>query len=371
MTRRPRARRNLGSGSIRELPSGRFQATTWIDARRVSTTLDARGGRSLARRAAPRRPQPSARRARSRVDDARRLRALVDRHARRRGRARALYVSQWDLPPGRSRCSRWRSSTPRPLVVSYASGRAALRASGPASGLLARSRDARDGGQRSAPELEPARDRGRPPQGRREAHARADAGARRRARGRGASPLSRVRPERGLHRDPVRELAGLTRDRLDLARRSAMLDRQTTTSPDGALRILVTPKAGSIRRITLPRALVSPLAEHLLAYPAGPNGEVFTDSTGKPLARHCSHFRRSWRAAACRSIEGVPDDFHVHQAPPYRSDAEGGRGRDAAGTDGGSRPLDRVGGAALSARHARDRERAQSTRSTRFSLLRR
>ena len=112
------------------------------------------------------------------------------------------------------------------------------------------------------------------------------------------------------------EILGLRRDRLDLMGRkgadgkrkppSIFVAEQLQTFVGGPK--LVPPKtAKSKRRVPIPKQLVAALAAHLAAFPAEPDGLIFT-TNGKPITR--SVFGNAWREAV--KTAGLPKGSHFH-----------------------------------------------------------
>lgn len=108
------------------------------------------------------------------------------------------------------------------------------------------------------------------------------------------------------------ECFGLTADRVRFLERSLLVDRQLVTLA-GRKPELGPPKtAASHRTIPLPQVVVDALAAHLAAFPAGPDGLVFTLS-GQPIGR--SAFGHRWRAAVAGS--GAPEGTGFHALRHY------------------------------------------------------
>jgi integrase len=68
------------------------------------------------------------------------------------------------------------------------------------------------------------------------------------------------------------------------------------------------PKTGT-RTISIPQPLVEEIARHLAAYPAGPEGFVFTIPGGGPL-RHSNFYHREWKPALRRA--GIKPGLRIH-----------------------------------------------------------
>lgn len=104
------------------------------------------------------------------------------------------------------------------------------------------------------------------------------------------------------------EVFGLTVDRVDFLRRTVRVDRQLV-GLSGRTPDFGPPKTeASLRTIPLPTVVVESLAAHLLEYPAGVDGLIFTGSEGQRLRR--SAFGNVWRKATLEAaIPGVT--FHA------------------------------------------------------------
>jgi integrase len=105
------------------------------------------------------------------------------------------------------------------------------------------------------------------------------------------------------------EVFGLTVDRINFLRRHVTVDRQLILVP-GKEPFLAPPKtAASNRTIPLPQVVVDALAAHLAAFPAGPEGFVFTTEAGKPI-RRTAFSAQVWQPAA--HAAGLPpvETFH-------------------------------------------------------------
>jgi integrase len=113
------------------------------------------------------------------------------------------------------------------------------------------------------------------------------------------------------------ELLGLRRHRLDLLGQrggdgkrkppSIKVVEQLQTLVGGPR--LVPPKtAKSKRSVPIPTVLVDALAAHLAAFPADPEGFIFTTNAGAPVSR--SRFGEVWRKAV--EDAGLPKGTHFH-----------------------------------------------------------
>ncbi len=105
------------------------------------------------------------------------------------------------------------------------------------------------------------------------------------------------------------EALGLTVDRVDFLRRTLTVDRQLALLP-GREPYLAPPKTeASVRVIPLPRVAVETLAAHLAAFPAGPDGFVFTSDLGRPIRR--TAFSSIWRPAVAAACAPEGTGFHA------------------------------------------------------------
>ena len=110
------------------------------------------------------------------------------------------------------------------------------------------------------------------------------------------------------------EAFGLTVDRVDFLRRSMTVDRQLVTVA-GREPFLAPPKTeASVRMVPLPQVVVDALAAHLRAFPAGPDGLVFTSTEGRPLRRQ-RFSERVWQPAVAAS--SVPHGTRFHDLRHY------------------------------------------------------
>ena len=91
------------------------------------------------------------------------------------------------------------------------------------------------------------------------------------------------------------EAFGLTVDRVKFLKRQVVVDRQLVAAKD-RVPVFGPPKTESSDRVVpLPAVVADALAAHLKAFPAEPDGLVFTNSEGAPLRR--SAFGSTWRRA--------------------------------------------------------------------------
>lgn len=107
------------------------------------------------------------------------------------------------------------------------------------------------------------------------------------------------------------EAAGLTIDRVDFLRRTLRVDRQLllTWPPTFG-----PPKTkASYRTIPLPQSVVDMLAAHLVEFPAGDDGAIFTEPDGGLLYR--DHVTRAFRAAVTASA--APASTRLHDLRHY------------------------------------------------------
>lgn len=104
------------------------------------------------------------------------------------------------------------------------------------------------------------------------------------------------------------ECLGLTRDRVDLDRRTVRVDRQLVRVPGQGARFGPPKTRASYRTVPLPQVVKDELAAHLADYPPGEPGVLFTDEAGRPIRR--SNLSTVWnRAAKDAGATGVP--FHA------------------------------------------------------------
>lgn len=103
------------------------------------------------------------------------------------------------------------------------------------------------------------------------------------------------------------ELAGLKAHRLDLLRRSIIID-ESLSEVRGQVRLAPPNTSAARRQVALPKFLAEVLAGHLTERPPGGNGFVFSAPQGGPLLRR-NFRRRSWLPAVRASV-GEPMRFH-------------------------------------------------------------
>ena len=109
------------------------------------------------------------------------------------------------------------------------------------------------------------------------------------------------------------EACGLTVDRVDFLRRVARIDRQLITPTSGPTRLGPVKTASSNRALALPKSVGDVLAAHLAQYGTGPDGLIFTSSTGAPLRR--STWDAAFRSAAKKvGVDASPHDLRHHCA---------------------------------------------------------
>lgn len=105
------------------------------------------------------------------------------------------------------------------------------------------------------------------------------------------------------------ECLGLTVDKVNFLRRTLTVDQQLTTMP-GREPFLAPPKtAASVRTIPLPQAVIDALSAHLAAFPAGPDGFVFTTGEGEPI-RRSTFSAHPWRPTV--KATGLPVGTRFH-----------------------------------------------------------
>ncbi|WP_084021660.1 tyrosine-type recombinase/integrase [Mycobacterium avium] len=108
------------------------------------------------------------------------------------------------------------------------------------------------------------------------------------------------------------ECFGLTVDRVRFLERSVTVDRQLVTLQGKAPTFGPPKTSASNRTIPLPQVVVDALAAHLAAFPAGPDGLVFT-LAGKPITRQT--FGHKWRPAVATA--GLPTGTGFHALRHY------------------------------------------------------
>lgn len=108
------------------------------------------------------------------------------------------------------------------------------------------------------------------------------------------------------------ECFGLTVDRVRFLERAAVVDRQLLTMPKQPPTLAPPKTAASNRTIPLPQVVVDALAAHLAAFPAEPDGLIFT-LRGKPITR--AVFGHKWRPAV--ETAGLPAGTGFHALRHY------------------------------------------------------
>jgi integrase len=106
------------------------------------------------------------------------------------------------------------------------------------------------------------------------------------------------------------EAFGLSRDRIDLRRRTVTIDRQLKRSEHGGSVLGALKTERSYRTVPLPESVATKLAEHMLRYPSGdPDGLLFQAPMGGRLRRDGWN-RRVWKPAV--QAAGRPElTFHA------------------------------------------------------------
>lgn len=108
------------------------------------------------------------------------------------------------------------------------------------------------------------------------------------------------------------ECFGLTVDRVKFLERTVIVDRQLVTVAGQAPTFGPPKTQASNRTIPLPQVVVDALAAHLAAFPAEPDGLIFTIA-GKPITR--SVFGHKWRSAV--DTGGLPTGTGFHGLRHY------------------------------------------------------
>jgi integrase len=117
------------------------------------------------------------------------------------------------------------------------------------------------------------------------------------------------------------EVRGLTVDRVDFLRRTVNVDRQMVDVA-GAPRFGPPKTATSHRSVPLSQVTIDALAAHLAAFPAGPDGLVFTTSKGEPWKRNAL----ASAIARARKIAGLPGEVTFHDLRHHYASLLIGRG---------------------------------------------
>lgn len=109
------------------------------------------------------------------------------------------------------------------------------------------------------------------------------------------------------------EAFGLVVDRVDFLRRTLRVDQQLSLVA-GLGPHLTPPKTEASRRtIALPNVVVSALVAHLVAFPVGPEGLVFTNDKGEGIRR--GRFNEAWHRAIAGA--GLPPGPHFQDLRHY------------------------------------------------------
>jgi integrase len=107
----------------------------------------------------------------------------------------------------------------------------------------------------------------------------------------------------------ISEALGLTLDRLDFLRRTVTIDRQLSRiEGDKPVFGPVKDRKNRPRVIPLPDVVLTALSQHLMRWPAGPGGLVFTNDGNQPIRR--TTFSDIWRRAVGPLGVPVGDGFH-------------------------------------------------------------
>lgn len=97
------------------------------------------------------------------------------------------------------------------------------------------------------------------------------------------------------------ECLGLTVDRVDFLRRTIRVDRQLVLESGKPVRFRPPKTSSSVRTIPMPDVVKYELAAHLAAYPAGPEGHIFTTGRVLPVRRTALH--EAWQAAVAAAAK--------------------------------------------------------------------
>jgi integrase len=105
------------------------------------------------------------------------------------------------------------------------------------------------------------------------------------------------------------EITALTRNDLDLERRTVRIRRQFLTMP-GGLQLRPPKSEAGIRMVSFPASILPELRHHLDTYSIdGPEGLVFVNEHGQPW--HRGNFNPAGRWREAREQTGVPN-LHLH-----------------------------------------------------------
>ena len=110
------------------------------------------------------------------------------------------------------------------------------------------------------------------------------------------------------------EALGLTADRVHFLRRTIRVDRQLVTIAGQPPALAPTKTPSSVRTVPVPQGVLEAVAEHLVRFPAGRDGLVFTDGKGDPLRRNA--LGHIWRRAALKAgvVDRTPHDLRHYAA---------------------------------------------------------
>lgn len=103
------------------------------------------------------------------------------------------------------------------------------------------------------------------------------------------------------------ECLGLTVDRVDFLRRTVRVDRQLVKG-EGGMRFAPPKTRAGVRTIPVPSFVTDMLAAHLVEYPVGDDGLIFTTVAGKPIPR--SNWADNYRDAC--AVVGVVGRTRTH-----------------------------------------------------------
>ncbi len=153
------------------------------------------------------------------------------------------------------------------------------------------------------------------------------------------------------------EICGLQRRDIDCHALTVSIRRQRATV--GATTLVENPKSDSQRTVAVPAQVCRLLTAHMEEFCAdSPEAWVFTKRNGQPLDRH--YLNRYWRQA-CAEVEGLPARLHLHDLR--------GTGATWAAIEGATLKelMDRLGHSTINAalvyqRTAKDRDRELADR---------
>jgi len=104
------------------------------------------------------------------------------------------------------------------------------------------------------------------------------------------------------------EVFGLTAERIDFVRCTVRVDQQLVTLQGRAPYVAPPKTAASHRIVPVPQLVVDAIAEHMVRFPPGDDGLLFTNRDGKPWRRN--RFGEVWRIAVAEAKLPPGTRFH-------------------------------------------------------------